>query len=437
MQRLRSKQRCLGAVLTALTVAGCTGSAASPSAQLTKLPIIQSASAASPNSTATPTPSLSPTTRTQPAFVPTGSMTVARGDSAATLLKDGKVLLAGGNGGFGPAAVDATYASAELYDPATGRFSSTGSMTAARSGAAAVLLADGRVLVAGGQGCADPRHCSGANNVSSNYLSSAELYDSTTGVFTKTGSMAEDRIWATATLLPDARVLIAGGNWDGRAELYDPSTGRFSRTGNGGAVGRVTVATLVPDGKVLVIGEGSDEGSTFAQLYNEATGSFRTISLALPASAPLATYDDQVVARANPTTATLLKDGRVLLFDGGYLELYDPATGACTDAGFVSPGGQWDGAAAIPLPDGRVLFEGGLLEDPAAGTTPMSASAVVYDPTAGPLGEAWSRVARSEPQTINWPDGRTDTLLSDGSVLVAGGEDANSIPLASAELFKP
>jgi len=128
-------------------------------------------------------------------FSPTGSMVAARADGKATVLLDGRVLIVAGDG-------NDTYAVAfaELYDPATGRFSRTGSMVTPRdSGFSATLLMDGRVLIAGGA------------DKDVNTLASAEIFDPGTGKFTATGSMTTGRGDHTATRLSDGRVLIAGG----------------------------------------------------------------------------------------------------------------------------------------------------------------------------------------------------------------------------------
>ena len=144
------------------------------------------------------------------AFTPTGSMTVARWGHSATLLDNGKVLIAGGGHdvAFG-------LASAELYDPATETFASTGSMTLGRDGHTATLLGNGKVLIAGGSGD------------EAGYAStSAELYDPDTDTFAATGSMSDGRCMHTATPLSDGRVLVAGGrNSAGEAiasaEIYE------------------------------------------------------------------------------------------------------------------------------------------------------------------------------------------------------------------------
>ena len=119
---------------------------------------------------------------------------------------------------------------AEVYDPKTGKFSPTGSMATERASHTATLLADGRVLITGGA-------ASTASDAGTLSLASAELYDPEAGTFTATGSMADAVVAQTATLLPDGRVLIAGGHDRltdvATAELYDPKAGAFSPTSPG------------------------------------------------------------------------------------------------------------------------------------------------------------------------------------------------------------
>jgi hypothetical protein len=356
-------------------------------------------------------------------------MHVARTSATATLLQNGKVLIAGGGNTSDPFA-EAVYASAELYDPATGKFSNTGSMTAARADHTATLLEDGRVLVAGGWGCSHPNSCSHMSGPTVEILASAEVYDPRTGKFSPTGSMATSRQGATATLLQDGRVLVAHGTAGVNqfAELYEPKSGKFARTGKETGFNYPT-ATLLPNGKVLVTGE-MGSGEIRAELYDEGTGNFTMTSIALaPGVVHSAQYNGQAVERPWPGQVTVLKDGRVLLFEGGYLETYDPASGVCAEAGFISPGGQWLGATATLLTDGRVIFEGGaLLNDPASYDYVNTNSAVLYDPISGTSATGTIKTSRID---------QTATLLPGGSVLIAGGEDNNGKPLASAELFKP
>ena len=197
-------------LVAAVDLAGCSSTATGSGATSPSLPVTNTATA-SANLSLEPsvTPILAPSASPAPLqFVATGSMHTARRQATATLLKTGKVLIAGGDTGGNARTI---YASAELYDPATGKFSKTGSMTSARTWASASLLADGRVLIAGGEGCADPRKCIGAGSGPGGWdgLASAEVYDPAKGSFSATGSMTTPRDGASATVLPDGRVLVA------------------------------------------------------------------------------------------------------------------------------------------------------------------------------------------------------------------------------------
>ena len=197
-------------------------------------------------------------------FSPTGSMKAARDFHVATLLADGRVLITGGSPFGMQLRLGQFLASAEVYDPKTGTFSPTGSMATPRASHTATLLADGRVLITGGAK-------STANGTGTTSLASAELYDPKTGTFTTTGSMTVARTFQEATLLADGRVLVTGGCADGwdyndhfyaAAEIYDPKTGTFTATGSMADALVAQTATLLPDGRVLIAGGYDGIGAT-------------------------------------------------------------------------------------------------------------------------------------------------------------------------------
>lgn len=179
-------------------------------------------------------------------FSPTGSLIQARSHHTATLLPNGQVLITGGCSSFFCAR------SAELYDPATRSFSASGDMTDFHSsGLTANLLADGRVLMAGGQ------------------TTAAEIYDPANGTFTPTGNMLADQTGGTATLLQGGAVLITGGYWAPRkSERYEPDSGTFVPAAAPQQGRSSHTATLLPDGTVLVVGGSGSPQS--AELYHSS-----------------------------------------------------------------------------------------------------------------------------------------------------------------------
>ena len=201
----------------------------------------------------------------------TGSLNTAREYHTATLLPNGKVLVAGGVGDTG---FSGLLSSAELYDPASETWSGTGSLATAREFQTATLLPNGKVLVAGG-----------AIDFDRNSSASAELYDPVSATWTGTGSLNTARYSDTTTLLPNGRVLVAGG-FNGSdsggsilsgAELYDPATtGLWTATGPLGNARDSHTATLLPSGKVLVAGGAGSDGVSLssALIYDPATASW-------------------------------------------------------------------------------------------------------------------------------------------------------------------
>jgi Kelch motif/Galactose oxidase, central domain len=191
-------------------------------------------------------------------------MTTKRSAHTAARLANGKVLIAGGGNG-------SAFFTAEIFDPATGTFTPTGNMHVGRFFFTATLLRNGRVLVAGG--ICDNHGCTGAGT------SSAELYNPATGTFALTGSMSVVRSAHTATLLTDGTVLVTGGSTStgvtATAELFDPSTRVFTPTASMQSKRELHTATRLTNGTVLVTGgiNGSITLSS-AELFEPTTGSF-------------------------------------------------------------------------------------------------------------------------------------------------------------------
>jgi hypothetical protein len=303
----------------------------------------------------------------------TGSLNVPRLQPTSTLLGNGKVLVAGGRN----FAFTQALASAELYDPITEAFTLTGPMTDARWSHTATLLPNGKVLVAGG--FTNPSTSANAQPV----LASAELYDPATGGWTLTGSMSTRRALHVAQLLPDGRVLVAGGRTcngppplacnstftTNTAEIYDPATGVWTPTTSMASNRTTTSAALLPNGSVLVAA-GFPGGQNTAEAYAGSTGAW----------SPTGNLN---VARARQG-AMMLPDGTVLVAAGSTgtstltSETYNPATNTWTLAGNVAQA-RFNYFFA-ELPNRHVLIAGG------AGGATASTTAEVYDPA----GRTWS-----------------------------------------------
>jgi hypothetical protein len=224
------------------------------------------------------------------------SMHTGRSSHTATLLQSGKVLVAGG-----VTTGDMDVSSAELYDPANNTWSPAGSMSTRREGHTATLLPGGKVLVAGGYYYIGGDH----------FLSSAELYNPVSNSWSSAGSMITPRESHTATLLPGGKVLVAGGYYfDGTtlhslsaAELYDPVSNSWSSAA-AMIIGRdYQTATLLPNGKVLVVGgEHVSTPLATAELYDPGSNSWSA--------------DGTMTTARLKHTATLLPSGNVLVAGG-------------------------------------------------------------------------------------------------------------------------
>lgn len=390
------------------------------------------------------------------------SMFKSRSYHAATLLLNGKVLI---TGGFEPTPADPdayNIDQAELYDPATGKSSFEGKLTLYRSGHTATLLPDGRVLVAGG--FADR-----------NALTDAEIYDPSCSEPPQNGSPASDggvacAPWApirpmkypraahTATLLRDGKVLVVGGVSTSLPppppEVYDPATGEWTETAaleNG--IRAFHTATLLQDGRVLVLGGGliALGGAGFTEFNVTLNGEpFFSLPFSIYAKAlnsawlynPNANTWNKLDAGLMDTrighTATLMPDGKVLVMggwkpqdettkitlelagmttDGGMAlsssELYDPVNQRFEPAGAENSGSESSGRAghtATLLPDGRVLVIGG-----SSGETILNTTSV-YNPNPSATNRWSPATPLPESRSLH-----TATLLPGGRVLVTGG----------------
>jgi hypothetical protein len=333
-------------------------------------------------------------------FSSTGLMNDSRYSHTATLLPNGKVLIAAGYTQYPHVELN----TAEIYDPYMGTFTATDSLDAARYSHTATLLSNGMVLLAGGRDTA-----------------SVELYDPATGLFSSTTAMNTFRQFHTSTLLPDGRVLVTGGSsytWGplNSAEIYSlPDTGgAFSPTGHL-SLGRVAfTATRLSDGKVLVFGGYNSLYGILplAEVYAPGQGGFSTTVLGWYFSGH---------------TATLPPSGKVLVaggYDGDdYLtmaQLYDPATGTLGSGGNMGAARSFH--TATVLANGKVLIVGGY-----DGT--YLASADLYDPATGNFSPTGGMTTARA--------GHTATLLANGKVLIAGGNVSGGWYSATAELYDP
>lgn len=347
-------------------------------------------------------------------FSATSNLLTGRQGHTATLLPNGKVLVVGGYVMTG-VNITSFVSTAELYDPVTGTWAATGINGSTHYLHTATSLKDGRVLVAGGL----------INNFGGFGVS--EIYDPATGQWSTVGSpMIYPRSGHTATLLPNGKVLVAGGTGNVigiagginlPAEIFDPSTGLWSASGSTTTIHVYGAATLLPNGKVLLAGGDtiSPTATAAAEIYDPATGTWAaTGSMTTPRSRQ---------------SAVLLANGKVLAvsgFNGGAYtltaELYDPITGLWTITGTMTgtlPAGAivsylQSKQTATLLTNGQVLVVGST-------STPS-----VYNPATG----AWS----ATPAMITSRSLATVTPLENGLTLVVGGTtSAGSI--SSCELF--
>ena len=336
---------------------------------------------------------------------PIRGMTVKRAAHTATLLNNGKVLIAGGFVGNGGG-----LSSAEVFDPLTNTFSSTENMTVSRAGHTAALLPSGKVLISGGY--------------KGDYLNSAEIYDPATNKFASAGRMVTPRSGHVATLLNNGKILLAGGVGTGwtflaDAELFDPQTNTFTATGGMATARESHTATLLNDGKVLVTGGHKGRRSaitiyTSAEIYNPASGTF--------------TAAGNLTVKRHKHDATRLADGRVLIVggsderdgDGAYrnAEVFNPANGSFTAVKNNMNTAHYKlQGTAILLNNGKVLIAGG------------ANRAEVFDPATNSFSFAEGDMGTKRLFA-------TATLLQNGQVLITGGYHDGNMVSANAWIYR-
>lgn len=334
------------------------------------------------------------------ALVNLPSLQMPRAAHQAVVLKDGRVLIAGGCTAPGCESVQST---TELYDPASQSFHPATPMITRRVSHAALLLPDGRVFIVGGW-------------TGTHATADAEIFDVAKNRSRLTEAMHEPRIGPTAVLLRNGKVLVAGGEPSSGTstvsmEIFDPEKGRFSKAGNMVVPRAIHTATLLRDGRVLIVGgqRGREQILSSAEIFDPATGTSRpTGSLNVP---------------RHKHAAVLLADGRVLIVGGANgqpldsTELYDPQTRKFS-------AGPAMNAARYKIPDAVAVLPSGVV-------------AVVGG---APTSELW---APGEPVFASIPGSSaagsmafsTASVLPTGEVLVVGGYDERTQPSAAAMLL--
>lgn len=353
---------------------------------------------ATPTPPATPKPSL---VYGKGSWATVDPLPQARWGSASVVLRNGRVMVIGG--ATGSSSYNAT-ASVMIFDSRAGAWTTVTDMLQARAYPMAVELADGSVLVAGGSRNGQP-------------LDTTERYNPDNGTWVASGRLNLPRTQGTLTLLPDGRVLAAGGGieaapgWISTAstEIFDPATNQWSIAAPMSVARAIHTATLLKDGEVLVTGGATTyHGSTGsvtarAEIFDPRSGTWRQVA---PLPKPLYVQ-----------CAALMPDGRVLVAGGwwstsnsdpshGNVQIYDPKSDTWTPTGaLVTPRAQFN---LVALPDGRFLAIDGV--DPAYHTL---ASSEIYDPASG----AWQTSGKLAVAMM-WP---AVGALPDGRVFIAGG----------------
>ena len=498
--------------IAASLAAGCASTAVSPSPSASVAPSsslaapTEAAPSAAPSLAPTPTavsptaalasvapsPTPSPVPSPGGSWAPAGTLVSRSWDSPAVALGDG-----------GAISIDGRDHTAQRWDPATGTWHAAAGLNAPREYFAAVPLRDGRVLVAGGLDNHDPERWRS--------YSSAYVYDpaTPTGTWTKVGLLGTARAAPAAAVLADGRVLVAGGSfmdgppWGGTgrsdvvfaavrvpapgsvsdgggdfdiappvigaalatAELFDPVTGRWSPTGSMQFARAGAVATTLSDGRVLVVGPSSAATFGFeskmdprvygtAEVYDPATGRFTQVGSLPPIDRAAIAADGVQVPTEDPQATSMgtlvpLPDGAALIV--GHVDSwkhqadvvrtfrFDGATGTWSqvgpawawlndwDAGTThqTPGIDLSTAVAAPLASGSILVAGGGGGEVGGGPTSVAR-------LFGAAAQGWLPL----PDMPAGRQGGVAVALADGSVLLVGGDDT-SVDTTTAVRFVP
>jgi N-acetylneuraminic acid mutarotase len=358
--------------------------------------------------------------------------------AVSSRLANGNILVAGGGAGLGSSGSGLS----EVYDYRSSSFFMTGNLATDRAAGTGVILNDGRVLITGG--------VNGLGTVTN----ACELYDPATNLFTPTGAMATPRVLHTLVKLNDGRVLAAGGstavsgtdpvaqllsfvnNATATAELYNPATGTWAAAANLPSTRTGHSAAIVPDGRVLVAGGvqpgilGIPQFLTSATRYNPASNAWN------------ATASMGGTARAISSVSTLA-DGRVMVAGGVTASIVTLSATAVPDVSIYNNGtNTWQNGPNLAagryahglttLPNGRVVALGGVVGTVSSTTTPITTAAVE---SYNPLTNAWSPLI----QLLQPRAAASIHLTPDGKrvVVIGGSNDVGPITPGTAELYVP
>jgi N-acetylneuraminic acid mutarotase len=357
---------------------------------------------------------------------PAAPMNVARAFSAVTTLSNGSVFVAGGYAGE---VANSSISAAEMYNPATNKWTLAAPMPIGTAGARAATLSNGDVLVAGGLG-------------NSGVLTACQLYDPSTNTWTLTGNLTEATFDEQIVTLNNGNVLVVGGDFSGGennvTQIYNPSTGTWSNAAPQPMARADMIVVKLPDGNVLVAGGHSGEAPTLlSAIYNPTSNNW--------------TLTGPLLVPGGDSGGVLLQNGDVLMV-GGYTtyndsdstiqylyttQLYNPTNDSWSMTGDLNfPRGEI-GLSTVVLPNGEVLVPGGNYQPETGQST-----AELYNPSTG----TWSMAG-----TMSVPrgSGTMAIVLDTGYVLVFGGllphtctycgtgTSGSDLATNSADLFNP